>query len=152
MGPSEIETRTKLLQSVDFFQPFSTEELSELLQFGTIKKFTTHEYVIKEDAIDYSFHIILRGKANIIKESLNKRRKLKIAVLEAGECFGEMAMLLDGHRSASVMAAMECFTFVTDGQSLEQMTVTTQLKFVRQVARYMAIKLKKQSTALVEAF
>jgi len=64
--------------------------------------------------------------------------KVKIANLSAGDVFGEMAMLLDGHRSASVMAAMECFAFSADGQALERLSCETQLKFIRQVAKYMA--------------
>ncbi len=141
-----------MLRSVDFFSAFVDDELAELLKFGIIKKFGAQEYIIKEDSLDYSFFVILKGKVSIIKESANKRRKLKIATLDVGDCFGEMALLLDGQRCASVMAAMECFAFVTDGQSLEQMDIETQLKFIRQVAKHMAIKLKNQSTALVEAF
>jgi len=148
----ETETRIKLLQAVDFFTPFTGEELTELLNYGQIKKYASHEYVIHEDAVDSSFFVILRGKVMIIKESDTKRRKVKIANLAEGEVIGEMAMLLDGHRSASVMAASECCVFAADGQAIGRLSCEIQLKFIRQVAKFMAVKLKKQSKALVEAF
>jgi len=39
MDDFELEKRLKLLQAVDFFSPFSMDELAEVLKCGAIKKY-----------------------------------------------------------------------------------------------------------------
>lgn len=136
-----------ILKYEKFFTPFDDEELEELIDAGEVKKYSMNEFIIREDSVDYTFYIILQGKVSIIKETQAKTKR-NIASLSNGHCFGEMAMLLDGHRSASVLATIDCVLFKISGKEIEKMRMETQLKLFKQFAMMLAIRLKETSVAL----
>lgn len=151
MEAAELEKYILLLKSVAFFQPFTNEELAELLKFAEVKKYSIQEYIMKEETAECLFFVLLKGKVNVIKDDPVKRRKVKIAQLGPGACMGEMAMLLDGRRNASIVAAVESYLFKVHAKEVEYMPIETQLKFIKRVAVNMALKLKDQSATLIEA-
>lgn len=150
METAEIDRWLVLLNSIEFFKPFSGEEKKELLRHGQIKKYSMHEYIIKEESVESGFFVLLKGKVNVLKDDPVKRRKVKIAQLGAGAVFGEMAMLLNGHRSANVMAAGETFSYVINSKEVDSMNPGTQFCFIKQVAFEMARKLKAQNETFLE--
>ncbi len=151
METTEIEKYILLLKTATFFKPFTNEELTELLKYAEVKKYSIQEYIMKEEMDECTFFVLLKGKVNVIKDDPMKRRKVKIAQLGPGACMGEMAMLLDGRRNASIIAAMESYVFKVHAKEVEYMPVETQLKFIRRIAVNMALKLKEQSVTLIEA-
>ena len=151
MDTKDLEKYILLLKLVSFFKPFTNEELAELLKYAEVKKYAIHEYIMKEEAVDCTFFVLLKGKVNVIKDDPVKRRKVKIAELEAGACIGEMAMLLDGRRNASIVAATESYLFRVHAKEVEYMPIESQLKFIKRVATYLALKLNDQSASLIEA-
>ncbi|MBI5638010.1 MAG: cyclic nucleotide-binding domain-containing protein [Nitrospinae bacterium] len=151
MEAAELEKYILLLKSVDFFKPFTNEELAELLKYAEVKRYAIQEYIMKEETVEYTFYVLLKGKVNVIKDDPLKRRKVKIAQLGTGACMGEMAMLLDGRRNASIVAATESYVFKVHAKEVEYMALETQLKFIKRVAVNMALKLKDQSATLIEA-
>lgn len=133
-----------ILKGERFFATFDDEELDELIDAGEVKKYSMNEFIIKEDSVDDTFYVIVQGKVSIIKETQGKTNR-NIASLSNGHCFGEMAMLLDGHRSASVLATIDCVLFKISGKEIEKMRMETQLKLFRQFAITLAVRLKKTS-------
>lgn len=138
-----------ILKNEKFFTPFNDGELDELLESGEIKKYAINEYIIKEDNVDHTFFVILRGQVSIIKGT-HANISRNIASLNEGNCFGEMAMLLDGHRSASVLAAVECILFKISGNEIKKMKLETQLKLYRQFAIGLASRLRETSETVTE--
>ena len=67
------------------------------------KTFKNGEVIIKEGDIGKSFFQLLEGKANVVAD-YGKKDQLRLAVLEAGEYFGEMAIIETYPRSATVVA------------------------------------------------
>jgi CRP/FNR family transcriptional regulator, cyclic AMP receptor protein len=70
--------------------------------------FEPGEIVIKEGAKDTSAYIILSGSAQVIKHSGG--REVIVADLEEGQVFGEMGLIEDRPRSATVRAITELKT------------------------------------------
>lgn len=64
------------------------------------------ELIIKEGDVGNSMYFIIDGKVKIFKKHLGK--ELELAVLEDGDFFGEMALLDEFPRSASVVALADC--------------------------------------------
>lgn len=143
------EKYKQILKNEKFFSTFDDAELDELLDYGEVKKYSINEYIIKEDNVDYTFYVILRGQVSIIKGKHGNINR-NIASLAEGNCFGEMAVLLDGHRSASVLAAIECVLFKISGSEIEKMPMETQLKLYRQFAIGLASRLKDTSETVSE--
>ena len=67
------------------------------------KTFRQGEVIIKEGDIGKSFFRIIDGKAGVYAE-YGKSDPMRLAVLEAGEYFGEMAIIEEYPRSATIVA------------------------------------------------
>ena len=70
-----------------------------------IKTFKPGEMVIKEGAKGTSAYVILSGTVEVIKKSGNK--EIKMAILGTGQIFGEMGLIEDRPRSATIRARSE---------------------------------------------
>ena len=94
------------INNIKFYFPFNkltADELKDLFLEGKIKTFKKGNIIIKEGDIGKDFAIILEGKVRIStvipgigEESLN--------ILNTGDFFGEMSLLEDAPRSATVIA------------------------------------------------
>lgn len=143
---SEDQKKWKLLmRSVKFFEAFSGEELDDFLAFCVLKRYEAHDYIIKEDNTENAFYVILRGQTSVIKGDAFKG-KHQLAKLSAGHSFGEIAVVLNEPRSASVMAIGEVFLFRIDANQIKNLKVETREKLFRQFAVNLAIQLKMFST------
>ncbi len=134
----------KLMKSVDFFKPFADSELDDLLNICQVLKFVENEVIIKESRLDYQFYIILNGNVFITRDSLSNPMN-HIAKLSRGDCFGEMALLLNEPRTASVVARKECYLFEINGK-VEKLQLATQVKIFRQFSITLSKRLKLSNT------
>ena len=66
------------------------------------KKYQENEIIIKQGEIGNSMYVIQEGQVEVIKES--NGQEIQLAVLKAGEFFGEMAVFEKEVRSATVRA------------------------------------------------
>ena len=75
--------------------------------------------VIKEGEPGQEMFVVESGSVEVFRGSGTKERRLSL--LEAGDFFGEMALLDNQPRSASVRAATDCQLLVIDATTLDQM-------------------------------
>lgn len=130
----------KLLLSTEFFGSFSHDECGEVLKFCEIRKYGVQEYVFEENQPGKTFFVILKGVAHIVvKDSLNVKRE--VGKLTAGDCFGEIAILLEGQRSASVRAGEESYILKMSSDSIEKCGKDTQIKIYRSFGVMLAKRL-----------
>jgi CRP-like cAMP-binding protein len=149
VAAEEKERWATLAKTIEFFEPFSKEEILVVLNHASVKRFPMSEYIFRENSEGFTFYVLLKGKVNIVKTDHVKNRKVQLASLQAGECFGEMVAFLDGKRTAAVITAVECFVFIVEMAELSAMPVELQNKILRRVAAFMARKLKSQSETVV---
>jgi CRP-like cAMP-binding protein len=150
VSPEEKGKWAALLKSVRFFAKFSDEDLSSMLDIGEVKRVNLHEYVIREQdpSDDHSFYVILKGAVKVIKKSVNLGRK-DILVIQAGDCFGEMAFLLDSKRSASVLAVEDCYIFKINAIAAKLLDQSVQVKLYQQFAVSLAERLKSLTEEVI---
>ena len=67
------------------------------------KSYRSGEVICKEGESGKSFFMLLEGTASVYAD-YDKKDPLRLAVLEAGEFFGEMAIIEDYPRNATVVA------------------------------------------------
>ena len=70
-----------------------------------LRKYEAGEVVIKENDTGDTAYVIERGRVEITKE--REGQKIHVAYLNAGETIGEMSMIDDKPRSATVTATEE---------------------------------------------
>ncbi|PCI28585.1 MAG: hypothetical protein COB67_05965 [SAR324 cluster bacterium] len=112
----EILERLKI--GVPFFNDFSNEELLAFLKLMKSESFLDGQVICREFETGDKMYILLKGKVKISKKS-TKSKETILAMLEAGECFGEMGLIDHRSRSATATAVGDSFLF-----SMGESTVT----------------------------
>jgi ATP-binding cassette subfamily B protein len=105
---SEISIRN-FLKLCTVFSPLSAEEIRNLLGSMVIRDYPAHTAIIREGELGDAFYILRSGSADVIKESDGGRL---LNHLEAGDSFGELALLTGQARAASVITTEASSVFV----------------------------------------
>jgi CRP-like cAMP-binding protein len=99
MDPVSIEA----LRQISFFSELSDFDLGQIAGITEQKSYRRGEAIIEERTAAERFFIIMRGKIEISKR-FEDGEQFVLAVHSDGEFFGEMALLDQGLRSATVRA------------------------------------------------
>jgi CRP-like cAMP-binding protein len=84
------------------FSDLSHEAFVELVERCPLRRFDAGERIIQQGEPGDSFYVICEGRASVLREDDGLAHP--VAALEAGEFFGEVALLAGGPRTASVYA------------------------------------------------
>lgn len=98
MTPEELKT---VLHKTNLFSDLIDRELDIIIGAMEIKPYPLNSNVFQEGVIGREFYIILSGSVQVFKAD-GKQKEHQIAKLKAGQTFGEMALLDQMPRSASV--------------------------------------------------
>ncbi|HEY5595831.1 MAG TPA: universal stress protein [Candidatus Bipolaricaulota bacterium] len=94
---------TELLERAPLFSGLTRSDLESVAQTASIRPYRTGEIVVRESDRAGGFFIVASGRVEVIK-ALDTPRAKNLGTLGPGEFFGEMAMLDDHPRSATVRA------------------------------------------------
>ncbi len=105
------------LPPVPLFSSLPQEAFASLLQ--TLKLVRRHkgDHVISEGASERTFYVLARGSVRVVR-GVETEQEVELAVLHDGSVFGEMALLSDQPRTASVVALDDCDLLEFDRDSL----------------------------------
>lgn len=91
------------LESIDIFEGVSPAELEALRSSSVMRECAKNAVVIHEGDVADSLYIIESGRVKVYCSDKNGK-DFVLNILEAGDYFGELALLDDDRRSASVRA------------------------------------------------
>ena len=97
--------RRETLPVVPLFSDLSPEAFIELFERGPLLRFKKGQRVFEQGSVGQSFFIVCQGSVRVVREENETAKEL--AVLPEGSFFGEMALLSDNPRIASVEAASD---------------------------------------------
>ena len=100
------EARIELLQHMPVFGGIRADVLRFLLDLCPVVSVPANEFFFRENDQTDSMFVLQSGKVAVLK-SWGKREYL-LSTLKEGDCFGEMALMDHGPRSASVRALADC--------------------------------------------
>jgi len=103
-------------QTSQFFQDLSDFALIVLAGGAAERNYKAGETVIKEGTTGQEFFIVKRGRADVVKGEEEAQRF--IASIQPGESFGEIALLRDVERTASVVAGTDLDVLVFTREQL----------------------------------
>ena len=102
-----METKIKLLKSVDFFSPLYDEHLSIFAKIANYQCYHKGDLILQQnDTENQSFFLIASGQAKVFVSGVDGT-EVTLEILNPGEFFGEMSLLDGEPRSASVKAVQK---------------------------------------------
>ena len=86
-----------------FLAGFDEERLMALADKGRLVTFRHGDIVFSQGQLGSSFYIILNGSAAVVLQASKEAPRRVVALLRAGEYFGELALLQSAPRAASIV-------------------------------------------------
>ncbi len=111
------EGRGALLERNPLFVGLSAEEKLSLAAHTCCLRFAPGEVVVREGAHGDSLFQVVTGSVEVLKEQASGPA-VRVACLHSGELFGEMSMLTDSPRSATVRTVEESVLLEVSRQQL----------------------------------
>jgi CRP-like cAMP-binding protein len=103
------------LASVPLFNSLNDGQLAELAQWFDVKDASEGARLCGEGASGYSFFVLTRGTASVTCDGES------VGTLEPGDFFGEIAILGDGRRTATVTTSSPATLLVMFGTEFRQL-------------------------------
>lgn len=96
----------ELLRDVPLFSTLAAEELAQIAEVASPERFEPEEIVFREGEFSTNCYVIRSGHACALREH-SDGRVITLARFGPGDIFGELAMLDNQHRSATIQALDE---------------------------------------------
>ena len=107
--------KADLLGSVPLFASCSRAELNHVAQLSEEESFDVGDTLVEEGKDSGGFYVLIEGRAEVI------RGGDRVAELGAGDVLGELALLLQTSRTATVRAAAPVHTLRVDPRRFRSM-------------------------------
>jgi CRP/FNR family transcriptional regulator, cyclic AMP receptor protein len=113
-------TRSNFLKEVNLFEGLDNKVINQIFRLGLVQNFKKGDLVIREGAHGGNLHILINGKAEVVKGvSKGKAKSRQLAKLQRGSVFGEMSVFDGAPYSASVRAVGDCDVHIIRGSDFE---------------------------------
>ena len=90
----------------------------------TKKKFENGEFIFKEGEIGDKFYLVKKGKVRVLKDN-----KL-IREMEGGSCFGELSLLINEPRSATIVTCTKCSVYILTKKAFNENMDKNMLEYL----------------------
>ena len=102
------------LRAVPFLESFSDDQLDDILNSSSYIQCEPGDAIIKEGAVDTRIYLLLSGAVSVCRDG-----KTLTTISRPGEVFGELAVVNDDRRSASVVADKPTVCLAVDQKFLQ---------------------------------
>lgn len=139
----------KILKWSEFFKTFSDDELEIISKYFIQKMYASGEEIIKEGTKGKNMGIIINGTAKVTINENDEERKL--SEIKEGEIMGELALLANVPRTASVIACDRVITATINTEDLLSMIdehPKLGARFILQVCKSMAFRFIEADTKI----
>jgi response regulator RpfG family c-di-GMP phosphodiesterase len=133
------ETLNKV-RRIEFFSDFTDIELVRLLKICHTRKYQDGETIFSEGEKGDRLYVLIMGQVDIVKHRDGGAETL--ATLNAGDCFGEMALVDQEPRSADARAKGDSMIIEVNDQIINDINDILALKLFRKIAILVTKKLR----------
>lgn len=117
----------KLFDQIPLFEKLDDEERESIASRFVLRRYPKNTVVINEGDDSRTFYVIFEGQVKVYLTD-EAGKEVVLNVQDAGEYFGEVALLDDGLRSASVITTQACQFAVLNQQAfIESITENPQI-------------------------
>jgi CRP-like cAMP-binding protein len=137
----------KIANKVKVFQGMTHDCLMSTLAMAEHMPHKTGDVVFNEGDIGSSFHVLIAGE--VVIEKNRGDRTVTLARIGAGECFGEMALVGNHLRTATVRALRDSLTRRIDRDRVDAYPDSAHIIY-RNIARVLSARLDISSERLAD--
>ena len=106
-----LKPTVPMLKEVRLLQSFTEQELAQLIMVGTGSTYESHANIVIEGETSWGIYLILEGVVGIYKTNKLTGEHYDVGQLRYGNFFGEMSLVDENPRSATVRALTDCHLF-----------------------------------------
>jgi CRP-like cAMP-binding protein len=132
---------TAALAGSGLFRVMAADQLQQLAAAGQVLTFAPGEAIVREGESGDCLYQLLAGQVEVLK-AVGAGRQVSVRQLGPGEHFGEMTLLLDQPRSATVRALEECRLLQLNRQALAPL-LEAQPELLEQLAEQVNRRLQE---------
>lgn len=114
---------TSELAQFSILQPLSASDLQRLQQLGRVRSAPAGHLLMKEHEASTTVYFLLSGEVRVFITGVGGK-EATVNTLKAGSWFGELALLGDGLRSASIITTAPARFLAVPGSALRSILVT----------------------------
>ncbi len=137
------------VRRIEFFSEFSDLELVRLLKICHTRKYQGGEYIFHEGDRGDRLYVLIAGQVQIVKQR-DKERELLITQ-NAGDCFGEMALVDQEPRSADAICASDAMVIEVNSEIINDINDILALKLFRKMAIMVTKKLRTYTRSVTDS-
>jgi len=146
------EQTVQALGQTEVFRTLSAEEISRIVDVGRVEYWQADALVLEEGSYGPRLMVLLEGQVEILRKDATGAQHT-IAALGAGEILGEMSLLLDMPRTATVRALTALRVFAMDRAAFEKLVEggdPAVLKFGLALSRVLAHRVVRLNERVVD--
>ena len=150
--PLDIKIELKFLSSVPIFDSLSQRQLEKIHKLIHIREFDEGDIVFRQGDPGVGMYIVRDGQVDVYNEYSDFTRR-KITVLTPGDFFGEISLLNDSCRSATVVASQKTILlglFRPDLLSVMDSDPKLGLRFIYRLSQIVAERLRLTTLGTTE--
>ena len=147
-----LEGVIEFLLETPLFEDLDAAELGEVVRVMQIQRVRPEHAIFKEGDAGDAWYVLYEGEAVVEKRDPFSPKR-KVATLGAHACFGEMAILDDSPRSASVSAVSEVTLFRFPSVPFQDLIEESNLaafKLVHAMARTLCARQRRLTQQLTD--
>jgi len=129
LSPSGQEQLARIvgrLRQVDLFESLSLEELAYVAERSRLIRYRASDLIIRKGDTDKTLYIIIRGQIRVWERTEEEHARL-LDYHDAGDFFGEIALLEDKPRTANVDAVTDVELVAFDREGFERILEYPQI-------------------------
>jgi len=130
------ELYEKFLKSVDIFSTINQYEISQICDALVIKRFKKGDVIIKQEERGDDFFIVEEGNLEATKLFPGKSKEEVVMKYEKGKYFGELALIKNEPRAATITAKSDCKLICLDRLTFKRLLGPIEELLKRNSAQY----------------
>jgi serine/threonine-protein kinase len=137
-----FETFPRLKGRNILFSDFSEEDLASVMQMSRRETYEAGDTILREGSGGSTMYVVVRGRVSVRK--MAGAEEVEIKQISAGECFGEMAVISQMPRSATVVAMRPTEVLAISGVVLRSASHVLCMKLYRNIASLLSDRVRQR--------
>jgi len=129
------------------FADFSDEDFASVMRLSRRETYEASETIIQEGAGGSTMYLVLKGRVSVRK--MSGLQPMEIKLISSGECFGEMAVISQMPRSATVVALQPTEVIAISGAVLRSDNQAVCTKLYRNIASLLAERIRQKDQQVI---